>query len=472
MSGVLSGLKPECVWQIFEKICSIPHVSGNECAVTDYLVDLAKSAGLVVRRDACNNIRIDKPGADPKAALLLQAHTDMVPAALDGLDFDFAKQGIEPKISGDHVVANGTSLGGDDGIGVALAMAAMLDPEVKNCNISALFTVDEERGLLGANQVDASWLDGQGLVNLDAGQDGEMNIGCAGAIRSLYLCDPGKAKISGNVVKVVIKNLPGGHSGDDIDKKRPNASILLAQILRDLPGVIVSFAGGNATNAIPSQAECVLAIRQDVDSWCEKLLAAAEIYRAKLENGKDFVITAEPVSAAPEFSWDPDFSKRFLDALVDSPNGILAYSEEYHVVESSLNIGIIDEKKGRVQIQTSLRSIFDEKREFYSAKVDKYFERIASEIHHVSSYPAWPPADCRLRQSAIEVWRELYGSELKCRVIHAGLECGIFCGKKPGMPTITMFPTHGNLHSPSEYLGIESTGRIYQFLLALIKKMC
>lgn len=472
MLGVLSGLKPEMVWHIFEKICSIPHVSGNESGVADYLVDLAEKSGLVVRRDACNNIRIDKKGADPKQALLLQAHMDMVPAAIEGLDFDFAARGIEPKISGGNVVANGTSLGGDDGIGVAIAMAAMLDEKLADCNISALFTVDEERGLLGANEVDASWLDGQGLVNIDAGQDGEINIGCAGAIRSLYLCDTGKADISGSVVKVTIKNLPGGHSGDDINKDRPNALVLLAQILRELPGVIVSFAGGNATNAIPSVAEAMLSIAEPVEKWRATLMSVAENYRKKLKNGKEFVITVEPVPDAPASSWDPDFSKRFLATLADSPNGILANSDQYDVVESSLNIGIINMKNGQLQIHTCLRSIFDEKRDEYSAKVDQYFEQIASEISHISKYPAWPPVDCSLRQTAIEAWRELYKSELKCRVIHAGLECGIFCGKKPGIPTIAIFPAHGNLHSPSEYLSIESTAKTYQFLQAVILKMC
>lgn len=469
-SDVFKGIRPEAVWEIFARICAVPHTSGNESALADIIAADAEKKGFTVRRDTAGNIRIDRRNADHRNALIMQAHLDMVPAAEAGKNFDFANCAVTPVVRGNRVVADGTTLGGDDGVGVAMALAAMNDVSLANANISVLLTVQEETGLVGANALAPDFLAGRGLINLDSGGQGVFQVGCAGGIRTVITVRADeKIPSPGRGVKVCISGLPGGHSGVDIDKGRPNAIILLSKVLEKTDFILSDCRGGSADNAIPAAAEFYgisLSTPEIMQDKCDEI--SAEL-KKNYPADHDFKIVVEPcetVSAALE----KKLSRWLLCTLASAPDGVLEYDSAGKIVKTSSNIGQIFCRENEIVIVSSQRSFDDNCRQKAVVAVQKHFSCTGVECFSHKAYPAWTPVDSFLRESACSVWQMMYGTEPRCEVIHAGLECGVFAGKNPDLPMIAFFPDHGELHSPAEYVDIESVGIVYDFLLNLLKK--
>lgn len=467
----LSRLTPRQVWRIFARICAIPHPSGAEGQLREYLRRRAEAAGWNTRTDSAGNLRIDRPGFDPEQAIILQAHLDMVPALAPGKVFDFFTDPVECQVSGKNVVADGTTLGADDGMGVALALAALEEPMLRNCALSALFTVSEEIGMIGARQLDADFLAGKLLVNLDSGDDRICQIGCAGGVRTALRWEvPEAAPTFACGLEFELDHLYGGHSGVDIDKHRANAIILLAKLLTDLPLEIADFTGGNADNAIPASARIVAAAAEP-----EKLAAEfsrrLEALRPTLSAEDREVSGRVQPCPLPHRVWAASFTKKFLPLLGTAPNGVISRSKRYQVVQSSSNIGQILAHPGKVELISSQRSLIDAECDLLSASLVSHFAPTQVEAEKSHAYPAWPVREIPEQAVAKRLWRELYHEEMEFEIVHAGLECGIFAGLRPDLPMIAFFPHHGNLHSCTEFVEIASVERIYAFLLRFLAEI-
>ncbi len=467
----IADLEPQAVWRIFSAVCSIAHPSGQEEKLRDFLKNYAQKRSWIARVDAAGNLRIDRPGAAPETAVVLQAHLDMVPAAAPGKVFDFSTEAISPRIRAGKVVADGTSLGADDGMGVALALAMLEAPRLQGCPLAALFTVSEETGMVGARELSADFLAGKLLVNLDSGDDRVSQIGCAGGIRTrLTFAVPEVPSPAGEGVEICLEGLYGGHSGVDIDKKRTNAIITLAKLLGDLPVEIAEFSGGNADNAIPASAR-VRGVAKNPEAVAAEFARRVDQLRPNLAAEDQNIRGSVTAAAKPAKVWQRDFARNFLHRLVSAPNGVKSYSKEFPVVENSSNIGLVFTRPGEVELVSTQRSILAGGYEPLADDLVAHFAGFSVRDEKSQAYPAWPVRDTPERAVAKRIWQELYGEEMLFEVVHAGLECGIFAGKTPDLPMIAFFPHHGNLHTCTEFVEIASVERIYAFLLRFLSEI-
>lgn len=465
----LPQLFPQDVWSIFAGICQIPHPSGAEKKLSLHLKELAEKHGCLARFDDYGNLRIDRRDSDWDEAIILQAHMDMVPACADGKKFDFTRDAVIPVVDGKNVRADGTTLGGDDGMGVALALAMLFDRELRNIPLAALFTRQEEVGMLGAAALPEEFLRGKLLVNLDSGCDNVFQIGCAGGVRTHLAFAPGwETADKGDSFAVTLGNLTGGHSGVDIHLRRANALILLAKILTGNPLKLAEFSGGNADNAIPAQAFCRGVSEIPLVQLESLLQRRADFLRKVLPPcDQNFVLrigTAAPIKKV----FAKNFSAAFLKKLAAAPDGALTFSKRYQSVYTSSNIGMAIPQGEGFELISSQRSFSDARRDQTARRIVRHFGKLAVKAEHLQPYPGWKPERNAFQRIAAATWRELFGNEARFEVIHAGLECGIIRGKAPKLPVIATFPLHGNLHTPSEYLDITSVGNIRKFLAAFL----
>ncbi len=465
--------KTETILSFFKQICKIPHVSKNEAKLRDFIVDFfADKEDFFTEIDSYGNLKIARKKSYPnRKKIILQAHLDMVPQTLDK-SFDFTKDEIKLAVTDNRLhSACGTTLGADDGIGVAAAVTALLDDDLKQYNIEAIFTIEEEIGLNGAANLDRKFLqDCDYLFNLDSEDWGEVFVGCAGGVRlDTIIAVDYQDNLNKFNYKITLKNLKGGHSGCDIHLPKANAIIELMRFA-DLSGVKIAEAeGGVADNAIPR--ECVIYASSNLDmaelnSCKAKFLTS---FRESYADDNEVILEIAKSDKKIDKVWKN--SKEIAAVFANTPNGVLAWSEKFNVTETSSNFAIIKVEDGKIVLASSQRSLFTQKREEACDNIIKHFAQIGGVSNKRSPYPAWEVKEnSSLVNSAEELFKFLFSKDVAVKVIPAGLECGIFYEKNPDMEMLSFGPTVRYPHSPSEYLEIDTIEDFYKFLQELIKK--
>ncbi len=476
--SVLDNIEPKRVFSFFEQLAAIPHGSGNTKQVSDWVAGFAKERGLRYSRDEAGNVVIKKPastGYEAAAPVILQGHMDMVCEKTADCTKDMTREGLDLAVDGDAIYAKGTTLGGDDGVAVAMMLAVLDDDALPHPPIEAVFTVDEEIGLLGAAALDARELLGRRLINLDSEDEGIFTVSCAGGARANCSIPVSRELFAGTTLRVTVDGLRGGHSGAEIDKGRANASKLLGRVLRAAElraGFrLCSVRGGMADNAIPVKAEAVL-----VGDAAEVCAAADEMQRAFRG---EYRITDPDVSVRVEnctsdfVPMDEGSTRNTVCFLLCCANGIYEMSADIKgLVQTSLNLGILNTEEGAVKASFSVRSSVDSQKQMLLETLRCLTERLGGDMGVTGDYPGWAyRAESPLRDLMARVFTEQYGHEPKIEAIHAGLECGLFAGKLEGLDCVSLGPDMEAIHTPGEKLHIASTQRTWKLLCETLRQM-
>ncbi len=482
--SVFNGLEPILVWKYFNEILSIPRPSKREEKITKYLKEFAEKHKLEFEKDNCGNVVIKKQGVgnnNRKNAIVLQSHMDMVCEKNSDSVHDFYNDSILPIVKDGWVMAQGTTLGADDGIGMAMQLAILASDNIEHPPLECLFTVDEETGLTGAFGLSTKLLSGRKLINLDSEDEGEVYIGCAGGkdtvITMFYdkeVCD--KNSISFNVN---VRGLKGGHSGDDINKGRGNSikilNSFLLDVLRKISLQISVFNGGNLRNAIPREANAIVTIQEcDKEQFYKIVSEYQKTIRDKLGNREPNVSISITETKLPEFRMEKNSQQKLLNSINSCPNGVIKMSEEIpELVETSTNLASIKFNADNIiEIVTSQRSSVESEKEGICNVVFNVFSQNGANVNHTDGYPGWKPnTDSELLKLGERCYENLYGVKPKVKAIHAGLECGLFLEKYPDMDMISIGPTIKGVHSPDERLNIESVLKCWEFLLEILKRV-
>ncbi len=478
--GKLDGLKPEKVFYYFEQLSRIPRGSYNVKAVSDYCTAFAKSRGLYVRQDEEYNVVIKKPassGYGSAKTLMLQAHLDMVCVQDPQSTIDMTRDGIELVVEDGFIHADHTSLGADDGIGVAMALAVLDDDTIAHPDLEVVFTTEEEAGMEGAMALDTSDLRASYLLNLDSENEGHFLAGCAGGVRVTSVLPMETEQAQGLEVKLDITGLIGGHSGDEIDKGRANANVLLGRLLlqirKNISFGLVSVSGGEKDNAIPVESHAVLILREgDADKMVEIVNEFGSRIRSEFHKADPSIrvcVTAGGMAACPVMT-DP-MSGRVIFMLFEAPCGIQTMSMDLPgLVESSLNLGIVRTEDDTVSFTWSVRSSVASLKEMIKDKLTLLTRYLGGEISFRGDYPQWPyNPDSRICALCKEEYKKMFGKEAYIETIHAGLECGLFAEKMPGLDMVSMGPDAYDIHTPRERVSISSVDRCYRFILEVLK---
>lgn len=478
------NLEPKMLWQSFYEICQVPRPSKKEEQIIAFLLDWGKKHGIETVKDHAGNILMKKPaskGYEKRPTVVLQAHMDMVCEKNSDTVHDFLKDPIHPYIDGEWLKAKGTTLGADNGIGMAAMMAVLLDNELKHPALECLFTVDEETGLTGAFELKAGFLSGKKLLNLDSEDDGEIFIGCAGGIDTVVNM-PYKtvsAPVDLYYCKISVKGLSGGHSGDDIDKGRANANKLLNRFLwnvnRQTTLYVAEINGGNLRNAIPREAYAVVGVdknfKEELAVMLNQYISDVTSEYAATEHNIKLTIDTE---ANPETVMEGDVVNRLLNSVYACPNGIIRMSDDMPgLVETSTNLASIKMKDGKnIEIVTSQRSSVSSAKKDIASMVESVFVLAGADVKHSDGYPGWKPnPNSELAQKLSASYKKLFNKEAKIRAIHAGLECGLFSEKYPDMDMVSFGPTMRGVHSPDERLHIKDTEKFYMLLIDVLESM-
>ena len=483
MSEIVN-LEPRLVWEQFEAITRVPRPSKKEGKIISFLVDFATKHGIEYRKDAIGNVVMRKPatpGYEDRPTVILQAHMDMVCEKNSDVEFDFERDAIRPRIDGGWVKAEGTTLGADCGIGMAAALAALIDPEAEHGPLEALFTVDEETGLTGAFELGEGMLTGKYLINLDSEDEGELFIGCAGGIDTIATFRYRMEEAPKNYAffRVDVSDLLGGHSGDDIDKGRVNSNKTVARLLWD--GMqsfelrLCYFCGGNLRNAIPREAYAIFGIPA---RFREEFLKRYKLFAADLDaefrlREPNFRIT---LNEMPEMDRVLDARTQFglVYSLVGVPNGVVAMSFAVPgLVETSTNLASVKfEGDDRIVVTSSQRSSVESAKTYVMQMVESVFALAGADVAHSDGYPGWTPDPrSRLLEVTADSYRRLFAAEPKVRAIHAGLECGLFLEKYPDLEMVSFGPTLRGVHSPDERLEIATVPKFWELLNEVQKKL-
>ncbi|MDR0932288.1 MAG: beta-Ala-His dipeptidase [Victivallales bacterium] len=471
--------EPRELWRIFELICQTPHPSGHEKLLAKKLIAFAQSHALKVSKDAFGNLRFDRPaspGFEERKQIILQGHLDMVPQAKAGVSFDFILESIPTEIQGSYLHSSaGTTLGADNGIGVAAALALLTNESFCSGPLAAVFTLSEEVGLNGAMAIDPELLKGDYLLNLDSEDEGELFIGCAGGSRleaNLPIeTEPTPPGMAGAILEIT--NLAGGHSGCNISDRRGNAVIFLGLALQAAKSLrVASMQGGSLDNAIPREATAAVALDpRDRESVIARLNELKKQLCTQYRLPKEFTITLTNTTL-PARVFREDFQHKIVQAIATCPDGVLEYDPRFDVPGVSTNLAAVLEQNGILIFRSSQRGLSDDKRRKATELIVGFFESIGAKTCVDNEYPGWTPSiNSELLRIACTLYSELFGSSPQVKVIHAGLECGIFAGKRPGLEMISFGPTILDPHSPSERVDIDSVERFYSFLGALISAL-
>lgn len=477
------NLKPKMLFDFFSQICEIPHGSKHEEKISLFLQDFGKKLGLETVADEAGNVLIKKPatpGYENRKTVILQGHMDMVCDKRKDVIHDFEKDSIRLVIDGEWLKADGTTLGADNGIGVAAAMAVLADNSLKHGPVNCLFTVDEETGLTGAQSLVSSMLQGDILINLDSEDEGEIFIGCAGGVCNYADFRVIWNRISGDLffMKAEISRLTGGHSGDDINKGRANANKLLNRFLCRIADkyefYLCDINGGSLHNAIPREAYAVFAV-PSADKENVRVdfnIFAAEVqdeYSVTEPDMKLMLQSTEPLSRAI----DKECTTGLLKSLHAVFNGVFAMSQDVPgLVETSSNLASVCLKDNVITITTSQRSSIESARDNVSDSVRAAFELGGANVTTKGHYPGWKPnMNSQIMKVACEQYSKLFGSDAKIKAIHAGLECGLFLEKASHLDMISFGPTMRGVHSPDEKLCIPSTERFWKHLVAILENI-
>lgn len=475
----LENLYPERVFYYFEQIAGIPHGSGNTKQISDYLVDFAREHGLVYRQDASNNVIMIKAataGYETAEPVIIQGHMDMVCEKESGCAIDFERDGLELCVEDGWVRANGTTLGADDGIAVAYALALLESDTLSHPRLEVVITVDEEVGMLGARDLDVSELKGRRMLNIDSEEEGHFLTSCAGGMGLAATIPLAWTHGSGRSFTLTVSGLAGGHSGGEIHKERGNADILMGRALGMLREQakfgIAGLAGGLKDNAIPRECTAQILVPEGQAERIAALTAEiSETFRRELavSDAKVMLLCEDRGSAEAQVLED-ESAKRVIFYLRTVPNGVLHRSQAMpELVETSLNLGILKLRERGLYTLTSIRSSVGSRKEEVRARVTALVEMLGGETEVGGDYPAWEyRQDSPLREQIARVYGELFHQKPLFDAIHAGLECGLFSDKLPGLDCVSFGPDMQDIHTPKERLSIASVGRMWDFLVAFL----
>lgn len=483
MNTQIRTLEPKALWNRFADICNIPHPSKHEAAIIEYLIDFAKKHNLEYKIDSVSNIVIRKPataGRENKPTVILQAHVDMVPQKNSDKKFDFEKDPIETMIEDGWVTANGTTLGSDNGIGCSAMLAVLESTDIEHPAIEALFTIDEETGLTGANGLATDMLTGSILINLDSEDEGELYVGCAGAVNTTVdmSFEMEAAPAGTKSYQATLMGLKGGHSGMEIILQRGNANKILVRFVREMAACygarMVCFDGGGLRNAIPREARTILVVPADKAAAFEAagkdFLASITKEYAAVENAITFTLEA---CEAPAQVIKMADQTRLINAFTAAPNGVMRMSDSMKgLVETSTNMSKILAKDGKVEVLFMTRCMVNYGKRELAAMIRSVFELAGGVVTETNDYDGWAPnmSSAILKTMKAE-YKTLFGVEPEIRAIHAGLECGIIGAKYPELDMISVGPTIRFPHSPDEKVNIETVEKFYKFLLFTLKNL-
>lgn len=477
--AILEHLEPRGVFRFFEEMCAIPHGSANTKAVSDWLMAFARERGLEAYQDQLNNVIIIKEataGYENAPAVILQGHMDMVCEKAPDCEKDMEKEGLDLAVDGDTVYARGTTLGGDDGIAVAMALALLDADDIPHPRLEAVFTVDEEIGMLGAvGMEDVSMLRGRRMLNLDSEVEGVFTVSCAGGNLTKCTLPVRRETFGAEFLTVTVGGLRGGHSGVEIDKGLGNACMLLGRVLtacgRETALRLVSVSGGLKDNAIPREASAVVAAAdaREIRAVCARLDAELK-NEYRTTDPEVFVSVRDGGAGLP---MDEDSTRRILAFLTCAPNGIQAMSADIpSLVQTSLNLGILTTGDETVDASFCVRSSVDSQKQMLVERLECLTETLGGSVGVFGDYSGWEyRSDSPLRELLVEVFTEQYGHAPKIEAIHAGVECGIFAGKLPGLDCVSMGPDLTEIHTCRERLHIASVQRLWAMVLETLKRM-
>jgi dipeptidase D len=481
--SVIENLEPKLVWKHFDEIRKIPRCSKHEEKIREYVVNFAKKHNLKYKTDKAANVVIRKPetsGMEDKPTVILQGHMDMVCEKNSNVDFDFSKDSIQLKLKGDILTANGTTLGADNGIGLAMSLAILEDSSIKHGPIEALFTVDEETGLTGAFAMESDMLTGRIMLNLDSEDFGVITVGCAGGGDSQIKLPIKTQPINGSLTSLTIKvsGLRGGHSGVDIHEQRGNAVKLLTRMLwkakDDYKVYITEIKGGDKHNAIPREAYAKISVeKQDKDKFITTLK----------EEGKNILQEYKPID--PNFEVDfqdiekqkttltNDSQNRLLDLLHSLPHGVDKMSYDIpDLVETSTNLAKVSINENNASVSMSTRSSIKSALQDFRDRIRAVSELSGAKVEEDKPYPGWKPnLNSNILKVSKEIFKNMYGKEPKVEAIHAGLECGIIGEKFPGMDMISIGPTIKYPHSPEEQVHVSTVAKTYEYVLKILENI-
>lgn len=476
----IKNLAPELVWNIFDQITKVPRPSKKEEKIRQWLVDFAKQHNIECHLDATGNVLMRKPatpGYEDHQTIVMQGHIDMVCEKNSNVDHDFENDPIETIIEGDWVKANGTTLGADNGVGVALSLACLIDDSFQHGPLEALFTYDEETGMTGANAIEEGFMTGKVLINLDSETEGQIFIGCAGGMDTvgLFHYTPAPAPKDLYYAKVKVSGLLGGHSGGDIHLQHANANKILARFLTTQPdAVLAAIHGGNLRNAIAREAEAVIGIpyssKDNVVAELNQFAAIIEGEVGDIEKGMK--LTIETVDT-PETVIEKEVADRLIKALIVCPHGVQGMSRSMPgLVETSTNMASVKMiEPGVIKVETSQRSSVESEKRAIAQAVATTFSLAGAEVKQGSGYPGWKPnTNSPIMKVCADTYRDLYGKEPEIMAIHAGLETGLFLTKYPYLDMVSIGPTMEGVHSPDERLYIPSVGTFYAYLKEVLSR--
>lgn len=480
----IKDLKPQLIWQCFDEITKVPRPSCHEEQIREYLLDFAKKHNIAVKTDKVGNVVMTKPatpGHENAPTIILQAHMDMVCEKNNDVEHDFFKDPINTYIDGEWVKAKGTTLGADNGIGMAAALAVMIDDSLVHGPVEALFTINEEIGLEGAQNLGEDMIKGTMLLNLDSEDDGEVFVGCAGGIDTTAIFTYKRSFSPENFeyFRISVSGLLGGHSGSDINQGRANANKVVARFIWECSQkwnvAVCAFDGGNLRNAIPREAWAIFGIHSEHKT---ALMNHLKTYAAEIKNEYDGIEPGMKIdiekAERPEYCIDSDTSLALVRAIYSAPHGVYSMSRDLEgLVETSTNLAavkMIDEDK--IKITTSQRSSVESRKNDIAHQVEAHFQLAGAEVSHSDGYPGWAPnMKSPIMKITADAYEELFGVKPAIKAIHAGLECGLFLSKYPHLDMVSFGPTMTGVHSPDEQLLIPTVEKFWKHLCRVLEKV-
>ena len=475
----LAGLEPASVFGYFEKLCSVPHGSGNTKQISDLLVDFAKENGIRYIQDELNNVIFFQEGTcgyEDHAPVILQGHMDMVCDKDPDCPIDMETEGLDVTHDGSCVFAKGTTLGGDNCIAVAMAMALLADKTIPHPPLEVIVTVDEETGMFGAAGVDLSELRGRTMVNLDSEDEGVFTVSCAGGARGTISLPLERRPVYGPCIRLTVDGLKGGHSGVEIHKPLANANKVMGEFLsriqKLMPICITGLKGGAKDNAIPRSCSCTLVA---LGMYPEKINEVAAQLQQEIRqqyDEPDAVVYGDDVEALGGNALTQEATSKVIGLLCAAPNGVQAWSQDIEgLVQTSLNLGVVRMEE-TLKMTFAVRSSVNQEKRDLLGRLAELAAFYGADYSEVGDYPAWEyKKDSILRDTMVKTYREMFGKEPQVVAIHAGLECGLLSEKLPGLDCVSIGPGMHDIHTSREKLEIASTARTWEFLLAILKAL-
>ena len=477
--AVLNHLEPKNVFRFFEEMSAIPHGSHNTKAVSDWCVAFARERGLEHYQDATNNVIIIKEASAGYASaepVIIQGHLDMVCEKAADCAKDMAKEGLDLAVDGDWVYAKGTTLGADDGIAVAMALAALDDDSLPHPRLEVILTTEEEVGMDGAAALDVAPIRGRKLINIDSEEEGIFTVSCAGGARASCILPVSRAAYDGGtVLSVTIGGLAGGHSGVEIHKQRGNADMLLGRVLRGVSAAtemrVICAGGGLKDNAIPAESGALLAVKNG-EAAVAAVAAVEAVIRRELQTADPGVFVRVQTAESAQMPMDEASTERVVCMLTCAPCGVQTMSLDIPgLVQTSLNLGVLETAEEHLRASFSIRSSVASEKEMMKDRLACLVKMLGGSISFAGEYPAWEyRKDSPLRELMVEIYKEQYGAEPKVEAIHAGLECGLLSAKLPGLDCVSIGPELRDIHTPRERMSVASVQRVWAFVLEVLRR--